>query len=556
MKINEVTKTRLPVLEATADEVRAGLQQRLTTKDYDRTMSWIANDYNDFATQADVDRFISDAAAERDNFWQMGYARKAREAIFGLETGAGRRDNTPTGEDPIVPLDTVTPTGELPPGHVIPRPSGGFDRRNWEARYNDTHNPDGTPKDREDTDATDPRGDQTAPPPRTDATPPVTPTTPSETPPETPRTDATPPERPGERPAPTSSSTPAVDDPEAGDGPEPSQSAEPAFTLSGNLRQGSRGDEVRRLQAALGMPQSEQDGIFGPRTAQAVRTFQQSQGLQVDGVVGRQTLAAIQRTRGNASAPRNVQPGQIQNQSKENKGNALIEGILKNAGLEKKRLDEASISINGADASEVAEILRMMQLAGASGAKVVGADDINPGPKPCPICGKVHGPMPSPGGCGSKPSEPGMGDMIRMISSEEEELDEWENNAPGHEGDAEYMNATDAAYPEGNDMHKKKKSYPATAGGDNPMNTESLESELKSRLTQALAEKKKPKPDYIDIDGDGDTEEPMKKAAKEKKSKGIQAMIDAGNKKADAEANEGYKLGKFKKRHKQKKRFM
>ena len=46
------------------------------------------------------------------------------------------------------------------------------------------------------------------------------------------------------------------------------------------------------------------------------------------------------------------------------------------------------------------------------------------------------------------------------------------------------------------------------------------------------------KPDYIDIDGDGDKKEPMKKAAKDKKSKGIKAMIDAGNKKADAEANE------------------
>jgi len=100
------------------------------------------------------------------------------------------------------------------------------------------------------------------------------------------------------------------------------------------------------------------------------------------------------------------------------------------------------------------------------------------------------------------------------------------------------MNATDAAYPEGNDMHKKKKSYPATAGGDNPMNTESLESELKSKLTQALAEKKA-KPDYIDIDNDGDTEEPMKKAVKDKE-----------------ETAEGYKIGKFKKRHKQKARFM
>ena len=233
--------------------------------------------------------------------------------------------------------------------------------------------------------------------------------------------------------------------------------------------------------------------------------------------------------------------------------------ILDLAGVNmKKKLDEASISINGADSAEVAEILRMMTLAGAEGAKVVGPDDINPGPKPCPMCGKVHGPMPKPGGCGSKP-EPGMGDMIRMVSSEEEELDEWENNAPGHEGDEEYMTSTDAGYPAGNDMHKKKKSYPATAGGDNPMNTESLESELKSRLTQALAEKKA-RPDYIDIDGDGDKEEPMKKAVKDKekgkKPKGIQAMIDAGNKKADAEAKEGYKIGKFKKRHKQKKRFM
>ena len=108
------------------------------------------------------------------------------------------------------------------------------------------------------------------------------------------------------------------------------------------------------------------------------------------------------------------------------------------------------------------------------------------------------------------------------------------------------MTSTDASYPAGNDMHKKKKSYPATAGGDNPMNTESLESELKSRLTQALAEKKA-KPDYIDIDGDGDKEEPMKKAVDDKEN---------GDNADDDETNEGYKIGKFKKRHKQKARFM
>jgi len=34
------------------------------------------------------------------------------------------------------------------------------------------------------------------------------------------------------------------------------------------------------------------------------------------------------------------------------------------------------------------------------------------------------------------------------------------------------------------------------------------------------------KPDYIDIDGDGDTEEPMKKAAKDKKTKGLKNKKD------------------------------
>ena len=53
---------------------------------------------------------------------------------------------------------------------------------------------------------------------------------------------------------------------------------------------------------------------------------------------------------------------------------------------------------------------------------------------------------------------------------------------------------------------------------------------------EALEEKAKP--DFLDMDKDGDKKEPMKKAIKDKKSKGIQAMKDAGNKKADAEAKE------------------
>jgi hypothetical protein len=60
-------------------------------------------------------------------------------------------------------------------------------------------------------------------------------------------------------------------------------------------------------------------------------------------------------------------------------------------------------------------------------------------------------------------------------------------------------------------------------------------------LNAAISEREsieEAKPDFLDMDKDGDKKEPMKKAIKDKKSKGIQAMKDAGNKKADAEAKE------------------
>jgi len=52
------------------------------------------------------------------------------------------------------------------------------------------------------------------------------------------------------------------------------------------IRMGSRGDDVRRIQRALGVTA---DGIFGPVTRQAVVDFQRSNGLGVDGIVGPQT---------------------------------------------------------------------------------------------------------------------------------------------------------------------------------------------------------------------------------------------------------------------------
>ena len=56
-------------------------------------------------------------------------------------------------------------------------------------------------------------------------------------------------------------------------------------------RFGSTGDGVRLVQALLDMEKA--DGIYGSRTVSAVKAFQKSAGLQADGVVGRDTWAAL-----------------------------------------------------------------------------------------------------------------------------------------------------------------------------------------------------------------------------------------------------------------------
>jgi hypothetical protein len=61
------------------------------------------------------------------------------------------------------------------------------------------------------------------------------------------------------------------------------------------------------------------------------------------------------------------------------------------------------------------------------------------------------------------------------------------NEDYANEPEEEYM-GMDAVLPSGDDLNKSKRSYPATAGGDNPMNVESI----KDRLHKALAEKKMP----------------------------------------------------------------
>lgn len=53
---------------------------------------------------------------------------------------------------------------------------------------------------------------------------------------------------------------------------------------------GDRGDDVVALQRALGL---NADGVFGPGTRRAVKTFQANRGLVADGVAGPKTLSEL-----------------------------------------------------------------------------------------------------------------------------------------------------------------------------------------------------------------------------------------------------------------------
>lgn len=73
---------------------------------------------------------------------------------------------------------------------------------------------------------------------------------------------------------------------------EPSINRPPRFPL---LQRGDRGPAVEKLHDLLGVasPGEPGYGIFGPRTDAAVRAYQQTHGLDVDGRVGHQTWTAL-----------------------------------------------------------------------------------------------------------------------------------------------------------------------------------------------------------------------------------------------------------------------
>lgn len=214
--------------------------------------------------------------------------------------------------------------------------------------------------------------------------------------------------------------------------------------------------------------------------------------------------------------------------------------------MQKESVNESAsmnISMSGDSASEVAELMKLMQNAGMSDAGPViksldkdgdmdhdmddhghdGHDHDCGCDGPCD-CAEPEGPvmalpMPRTG-----PDMAKIRDIVASADVDEKPAEEDYANEP----DEEYANVDYMTKDLSGGLNKQKKTYPKVAGGDNPMQaTEELE-KLSSSLKQAYEsfktqyneEKKKgKKPDFLDVDKDGDKEEPMKKALKDKEKK-------------------------------------
>ena len=74
-----------------------------------------------------------------------------------------------------------------------------------------------------------------------------------------------------------------------------------------NLSKGSKGEDVKKLQTALidagyDVGSTGADGSFGAKTLAAVKQYQKDNGLQVDGIAGKNTLGSLYGTTNNNNA--------------------------------------------------------------------------------------------------------------------------------------------------------------------------------------------------------------------------------------------------------------
>jgi peptidoglycan hydrolase-like protein with peptidoglycan-binding domain len=126
--------------------------------------------------------------------------------------------------------------------------------------------------------------------------------------------------------------------------PEPATTTEHVIELSN----GTEGRQVALLQSALGG--LKVDGVFGPETEAAVRSFQASRGLTADGVVGPLTIAALRdKTTAFAADFKTVIPGEESSNTSGSQTSMLATGAGAGASQAIGEAEETGTSAGAGD---------------------------------------------------------------------------------------------------------------------------------------------------------------------------------------------------------------
>ena len=121
---------------------------------------------------------------------------------------------------------------------------------------------------------------------------------------------------------------------------------------------------IKNMQTALsrlGFDPNGLDGKYGNGTFKAVQEFQKANGLAVDGQAGPSTMAAIKKALDDNFDANKVTPADSAQAAA-----PTVQTASKDNNMNKNKINEASmnISMNGNDASEVADLVKLLQNAG------------------------------------------------------------------------------------------------------------------------------------------------------------------------------------------------